>query len=72
MLRHQQFRTSVVTVLVAVAAGLLAGPAYAAEASGPKNPQEAAICASLLGWVLPSHPAPTSIDAVCTVKGNGG
>ncbi|MFC8450777.1 hypothetical protein [Kitasatospora sp. NPDC057223] len=72
MLRKQQFRTSAVAILVAVAAGLLAGPAHAAEASGPKNPQEAAICASLLKWALPSSPAPTSIDAVCTVKGNGG
>ncbi|MFC9326291.1 hypothetical protein [Kitasatospora sp. NPDC057015] len=64
----------VLALVLAVSAVLflLAGPAGAEESQGPKNAQEAAICASLLSWVLPSSPAPTSIDAICTVKGNGG
>ncbi len=75
MFRQQQLRIPariLLTAVAAVSAGLLAAPAQAAEGTGPKNPQEAAICATLLGWALPTSPAPTSVDAVCTVKGNGG
>ncbi|WP_371481305.1 hypothetical protein [Kitasatospora sp. NBC_00315] len=72
MFRRYSFRLSVLVPLAAVGAVMLGAPAYASEGTGPKTPQEAAICASVLAWAIPTSPAPTSVDAVCTVHGNGG
>ncbi|GAA4999732.1 hypothetical protein [Kitasatospora paranensis] len=56
-------------VLLAAAASAFSCPAPA-FADGPKTPEEAAICAQLLAWAMPTGLTPTSIDAVCTVKNN--
>ncbi len=74
MFRRHGFRTSVFLLPLAALAGavIVGAPAVAAEGTGPTTPQEAAICASVLAWAIPTSPAPTSVDAVCTVHGSGG
>ncbi|MFD0257363.1 hypothetical protein ACFRKE_13445 [Kitasatospora indigofera] len=57
-------------LVAAVAAVMLAAPARAEGSTGPKNPQEAAVCKSLLGWVLPGGSG-GSVDALCAVQGSG-
>ncbi|MCX5212694.1 hypothetical protein OG689_25995 [Kitasatospora sp. NBC_00240] len=58
-------------LVAAVAAVMLAAPARAEGSTGPKNPQEAAICSSLLSWVLPGGSGASSVDALCAVQGSG-
>ncbi|GAA2143985.1 hypothetical protein GCM10009760_30970 [Kitasatospora kazusensis] len=68
------FKQLVTRVLFAAAVVALpvatAGPA-AADSSGPANAQEAAVCKQLLSdWLTPFGLPATSVNAVCTVKGN--
>ncbi len=62
----------VTRVLVVVAVGMAVPVATAgsAFADGPANAKEAAICKALLDWATPAGLTPTSVDSVCTVKGN--
>ncbi|MDH6577140.1 hypothetical protein [Kitasatospora sp. MAP5-34] len=71
MLKQLVTRVLLAAVVVAIPV-VTAGPAAAQGAQGPANPQEAAMCKQLLAWAMPTGLTPTSINSVCTVKGNHG
>ncbi|MFI9272798.1 hypothetical protein ACIGXM_19040 [Kitasatospora sp. NPDC052896] len=57
--------------LTLLAAAAVAAAPIPALADGPKTPQEAAVCQNLLDeWAHPLGFTPTSVNSVCTVRGN--
>jgi len=63
-------KLAILAVFAAATVVMPLGAASPALADGPANANEAKVCRDLLAWATPVGFTPTSVDAVCTIKGN--